>query len=184
MLSNIQFIIGPAGSGKSTVCRRFEDKGWKYISHDEWVAMQYEKKDSGAQRLVSNLLGEDYFISENVARKVDKKKLVKVLLKDDDLNRIFVDYFTAEFAAAINKWIELFERAVNHGRNWHPGLVVEFPYYDHSVEWLLKKHPDIVTRHLDEEITEEVCIGRLLRRGWSNDRIQYTLNLYYDMLPK
>ena len=161
-----------AGSGKSTYCKKLEDEGCFYIAHDKWVKAEYADYESGAYSFVNSLLGESVI---NEDRTINFKKLGEILIVDDDLNYIFIDYFTSKFAAYICWQIELLKISACMNKN----IVIEIPYLDHSIHWLQRKYPEIEV--ISVQTSDKEQYYRLIKRGWSEERISKSRRLYFDM---
>ena len=169
---NIKIVSGMAGSGKSTYCKKLEDNGYHYIAHDKWVKQEYADLASGAYDFVNGLVGDKVIIDDD-CRNIDFKKLGDMLFADDDLNYIFIDYFTSNFASYINWQIAWAKRT---GINF----VIEIPYLNRSINWLQRQHSEIEIIYV--KTSDEEQHERLIKRGWSEERINKSCQLYFDML--
>ena len=92
-------VTGPIGSGKSTVSKYLESKGWTYLSADEFVHEIYKEKSS--QELIKNIVknlviknGEidreflRHELIKNPSKKMKLEKLVWNLVEERFLSRI------------------------------------------------------------------------------------------------
>ena len=177
---DIKIVTGIAGSGKSTYCKKLEAEGYRYIAHDKWVHEQFDDLHSDFQFFAFEILGSEFYIPTETPHmvKIDKQKFIDAVLNDDEFNHIFIDYFTSRFAAYINRVINMAkhfsdDEAFNR-------LVIEVPYLDHSISWMKRKHPEVEIVAVDT--MAGVIEARLRARGWDENRIKYSFELYRKMM--
>lgn len=163
--TSITLVVGPAGSGKTTYTRANADQYDQALYHDEWVELSYRHPMAviGVSHLFPTSPHNEYGYE-----KINKDIVKQCLRENPTLNPILINFFKTKFSIMMSR---LYRQRVGD-------IIIECPFLDENIRALKETYGDkfkvvcMKTQRAD-------IIGRLIDRGWDDERMKMSLGFQF-----
>lgn len=164
---SVTIISGIAGSGKTTHVAKLEGEYRNVLYHDEWVKQQLTLEAVKLELL--DIFGdmsdyEDDMTIENIR---------EWLVMNPSRNVLYSNFWKVRFAMCINNLLQ-------NGAS----TLIECPFIDENIASLKERFPNKLVIKWIEPPEHSELVRRLENRGWSDERIKFSLDMQIDTMTQ